>query len=111
MKGTFIQLVSYGIENLHINQDPELTFFKKVYKRHTQFSMESIEQIFINTPQFNSMNTVTIKRDGDLISNMYLQVTLPHDENLTDSYWTNHVGFNLLNKVELYIGKKLIHDN
>ena len=108
MKGTFIQLVSYGIENLHINQDPELTFFKKVYKRHTQFSMESIEQIFINTPQFNSMNTVTIKRDGDLISNMYLQVTLPHDENLTDSYWTNHVGFNLLNKVELYIGKKLI---
>ena len=70
--------------------------------------MESIEQIFINTPQFNSMNTVTIKRDGDLISNMYLQVTLPHDENLTDSYWTNHVGFNLLNKVELYIGKKLI---
>ena len=108
MKGTFIQLVSYGIENLHMNQDPEITFFKKVYQKHTHFSMESIEQTFIDTPQFNSMSTIMIKRDGDLISNMYLQVTLPSDENLTDSYWTNRVGFNLINKVELYIGKKLI---
>ena len=108
MEGTYIQLVSYGIENLHLNQDPELTFFKKVYNKHTQFSMESIEQTFIDIPQFNSMSTITIKRDGDLISNMYLQVTLPYDENLTDSYWTNRIGFNLLKKIELYIGKKLI---
>ena len=108
MKGTLLQLVSYGIENLHLNQDPELTLFKCVYQKHTHFSMESIEQTFIDTPQFNSMSTITVKRLGDLISNMYLQVTLPFNENLTETYWTNRVCFNLINKVELYIGKKLI---
>lgn len=108
MKGTFIQLAAYGVEDLHMKQDPEITFFKKVYKRHTPFAMESIEQVLIDTPSFNSMSTITIRRDGDLISSMYLYVTLPSDPNLTNSYWTNRVGFNLLQKVELYIGKRLI---
>jgi hypothetical protein len=108
MKGTFIQLVAYGVEDLHMKQDPEITFFKKVYKRHTPFSMESIEQVLIDTPSFGNMSTITIKREGDLVSSMYLYVTLPFDQNLTDSYWTNRVGFNLLQKVELYIGKRLV---
>lgn len=107
MKGSLIQLVSYGAENLHLMQDPEITFFKKVYKRHTSFSIESID-IQVQNPRFDSMTTVIIRKDGDLISRMYLEFTLPYDPTLTTTFWTNRVGFNILQKIELYIGTNLV---
>jgi len=103
-----MQLVSYGAENIHLTHNPEISFFINVYNRHTNFSMESIEQTFIDNPGFNKMSYITIKKDADLISSMYLEVTLPYDITLTNTYWTNRIGFNLINKIELYIGKKLI---
>ena len=108
MKGTLMQLVSYGAENIHLTYNPEISFFMKVYNRHTNFSMESIVQTFVDNPGFNKMSFVTIKKDADLISSMYLEVILPYDITLTNTYWTNRIGFNLINKIELYIGKKLI---
>jgi hypothetical protein len=107
-RGALVQLVSFGSEDLIILGDPQITFFKNVYKRHTDFSIESIQILFTDIPGFNTNNTVIIRRQGDLISKLYLEVTLPYDINLVDSYWTNRVGFNLINRVELYIGKKLI---
>ena len=101
-------MAAYGAENLNIMQDPEMSCFNKVYSRHTNFSMESIEQTFVDTPQFNTTSVITIKKLGDLMSSMYLELTLPFDENLTSSYWTNRVGFNIIKKIELYIGKKLV---
>ncbi len=103
-----MQLASYGAEDLVLMQDPEISFFKKVYKRHTMFSIESCSLQFVTTPDFNRTCTIMINKDGDLVSSMFLEVTLPHDSNLVNSYWTNRIGFNLLQKVELYIGKKLI---
>jgi hypothetical protein len=108
MKGTFIQLIAYGAENLPLMSDPEITFFKKVYNRHTHFSMESMQNLFDNKPLFNGISWITVGRLGDLVSSMYFQVTLPYDPMKTDSYWTNRIGFNLINRVELYIGKRLI---
>ena len=108
MKGSLIQMTSRGAEDLHMLENPTLTFFKIVYKRHTSFSMESINQVFVDTPLFNNTNYITIRRKGDLISNIYLEVTLPSDPMLEDSYWTNRIGFNLIKKVELYIGKTLV---
>ena len=108
MKGTLLQIIAYGAEDLYLKQDPEITFFKKVYKQHTVFSLESVDMTFIDTPMFNNMSVITVKKNADLVSAMFLEVTLPHDIYLTDSYWTNRVGFNLMKKVELYIGKNLI---
>lgn len=108
MKGALIQLVSFGAEDLVLLADPQITFFKIVYKRHTNFAIESIQLNFTDTPQFNGSNVITIRRHADLVNRLYLDVTLPHDINLTDSFWTNRVGFNLINRVELYIGQKLI---
>ncbi len=108
MKGALIQLVAFGAEDLPIKSYPEITFFKKIYKRHTQFSMESMQNNFIDIPQFGGTSVITIRRYADLLSKMYLEVTLPYDESLTDSYWTNRIGYNLINRVELYIGRKLI---
>jgi len=107
-QGTYIQLASKGSEDVHIYRQPEITFFKSMYKKHTPFAIESIRNVFIERPQFNGTANVIIKKDYDLINKMYLTVDLPYDESLTDTYWTNRVGFNLLKKYELYIGRFLI---
>lgn len=106
--GALVQLAAYGSEDLILTSDPNITYFKTTHKRHSNFSMESIELKFIDIPQFNGTNVITIRKNGDLVNKLYLELTLPYDSNLTDSYWTNRVGFNLLKKVELYIGKNLI---
>jgi hypothetical protein len=107
-RGALVQLVSFGSEDLILTGEPQITFYKNLYKRHTDFAIESIPILFTDIPSFNTTNTIVIRRQGDLISKLYLELTLPYDINLVDSYWTNRVGFNLLNRIELYIGKKLI---
>ena len=108
MKGALMQLSAFGAEDILLMGDPMITLFKKTYKRHTNFAMESYQNQFIDIPAFGGTSVITIVRYSDLLSRLYFEVTLPHDENLTDSYWTNRVGFNLIQRVELYIGKKLI---
>ncbi len=108
MKGALTQLSAFGAEDIPLMGDPEITFFKKTYKRHTNFAMESYQNQFIDIPAFGGTSVITIVKYSDLLSRLYFEVTLPHDENLTDSYWTNRIGFNLIQRVELYIGKKLI---
>ena len=105
--GSLIQLVAFGAEDIVLMSDPQITFFKNIYKRHTNFAMESIQLPFTDNPGFGNTSVVTITKLGDLVNKLYLELTLPYDENLTDSYWTNRIGFNLINRVELYIGKKL----
>lgn len=107
MKGTLLQLVSIGAEDINIIRDPEITFFKTVYKTHNNFAIESIEQTFVGTPLFGSTNTVKISSKGDLVSKTYLQLTLPYEEN-SSAVWTNRIGFNIIKKVELLIGKQII---
>ena len=51
MKGTLLQLVSKGAEDIHLIKDSEMSFFKNVYKRYTNFAMESIENHLIFTPK------------------------------------------------------------
>ncbi len=106
--GSLIQLVAFGAEDIILMADPQITFFKNIYKRYTNFSMESIQIPFNDNPGFGNTSVVSILRAGDLVNKLYLELTLPYDENLTDSYWTNRVGFNLINRVELYICQKLI---
>lgn len=108
MYGGLLQLVAYGSEDIIFNINPEFSFFKCVYYRYTNFSMESIENLFTDKPQFGTTNVIKIKRYGDLINNMYLEVELPYNSKYINTYWTNRIGFNLLKKIELYIGKKLI---
>tara|TARA_B110000259_G_scaffold23347_1_gene24030 strand:- start:135 stop:1748 length:1614 start_codon:yes stop_codon:yes gene_type:complete len=76
MGGGLMQLVAYGAQDIYLSGNPQITFFKVVYRRHTNFSMESIEQTFNGKPDFDNKVTCTISRNGDLISRMYLQVEL-----------------------------------
>jgi hypothetical protein len=106
MGGGLLQLVAYGAQDVYLTGNPQITFFKVVYRRHTNFSMEAIEQTFNGTADFGKRVTCQISRNGDLIHRMYLQVTLPAQGSGLE--WTDYVGLALINNIELEIGGQRI---
>jgi hypothetical protein len=111
MSGGLLQLVAYGKDNLFLTEDPQITYFKMIYKRHTNFSNESIPQFFNTKPNFGSRVTVTISKNGDLINKIYLVIKLPALPKLpypAVCRWVDNIGFALIKSVELEIGGKLI---
>ena len=109
-----MQLVAYGAQDIYLTGNPQITFWKVVYRRHTNFAMESIEQTFNGTADFGKRVTCTISRNGDLIHRVYLQVTLPAVSCVSSSTssacfrWVNYVGHTLINNVEVEIGGQRI---
>ena len=105
-----MQLVAYGAQDIYLTGNPQITFFKVVYRRHTNFSMESIEQTFNGTPDFGRKVVCTISRNGDLIHRVYLQVELPSVKSEASDYfrWVNWVGHALIKNVEVEIGGQRI---
>ena len=71
-----MQLVAYGAQDIYLTGNPQITFFKVVYRRHTNFSMEAIEQTWNggNLGPSDGRCTATISRNGDLVHRMYLEV-------------------------------------
>ena len=105
MGGGLMQLVAYGAQDIYLSGNPQITFFKVVYRRHTNFSMESIEQTFNGSAGFDRKVTCTVSRNGDLITRMYLQVELPALTNGTYKSWAGH---KLIKSVEVEIGGQRI---
>jgi hypothetical protein len=113
MSGGLMQLVAYGAQDIYLTGNAQITFFKVVYRRHTNFSMESIEQTFNGQADFGKKVTATISRNGDLIHRVYLQVTLPAvttaAADATQSFrWLNWLGHVLVKNVEVEIGGQRI---
>ena len=110
MGGGLMQLVAYGAQDIYLTGNPQITFFKVVYRRHTNFAMESIEQVFNGSGDFNKKVTCTISRNGDLIHKTYLRVQLPDVALANDAAfrWVNWVGHALIKSVELEIGGQRI---
>lgn len=77
MGGGIAQLASYGLADVYLTGSPQVTFWKLVYRRHTLFAMESIQQTFDGTPDFGRKATCTVSRNGDLVGAVWLEVTLP----------------------------------
>jgi len=115
MTGGLIQLVAYGVQDIFLTRNPEITFFKTVYRRHTNFSVEPIPQYFSSEPGFGKKVSATITKAGDLANKMYLALTLKRiDEYITtdtNEYyisWVRRLGFALIKYVEIEIGGQLI---
>ena len=106
MGGGLMQLVAYGAQDVYLTSDPQITFFKAIYRRHTNFSIESIAQVFNGTAGFGRKATVTVSRNGDLVTNSYLEVELPALEGTWK--WVDNVGHRLIEEVELEIGGQRI---
>jgi Major capsid protein N-terminus len=117
MGGGLMQLVAYGAQDVYLSGNPQITFFKVIYRRHTNFSMESIEQTFNGQADFSKKVTATISRNADLIYRTYLRVELPSVSvpaaSTSSSYkgfrWLNWVGHILVKNVELEIGGQRIN--
>ena len=113
MGGGLMQLVAYGAQDIYLTGNPQITFFKVVYRRHTNFSMECIEQTFNGTVAASASTvTATISRNGDLVSSMHLDVLMQQEASgiTTPVYanWTNNTGHAFVDYVELEIGGQRI---
>ncbi len=108
-----MQLVAYGAQDVYLTGNPQITFWKVTYRRHTNFAMESIEQTFNGQADFGRRVTCTISRNGDLAYRTYLQVTLPEiGQSLSSgsvyARWLDFPGEQLISQVEVEIGGQRI---
>jgi len=101
MGGGLMQLVAYGAQDIYLTGNPQITFFKVVYRRHTNFSMETIEQTINGSSDASGNGTVTISRNGDLVYKVYVTC-----DDVTVN--ASALGNNLINNVELEIGGQKI---
>jgi hypothetical protein len=119
MGGGLMQLVAYGAQDVYLTGNPQITFWKVSYRRHTNFAMESIEQTFNGQADFGRRVTCTISRNGDLAYRTYLQVTLPEinqqmkntSGTATDGVyarWLDFPGEQMISQVEVEIGGQRI---
>jgi len=108
-----IQLVALGIQDIYLTGNPQITFWKVIYRRYTHFARELIELQFTGQVGFGKQLTATISRNGDLIGNTYFVFRLPAIEPNTAQgscgvYWSNAIGHVLLQKVDFLIGGQVI---
>ena len=99
MGGGLMQLVAYGAQDIYLTGNPQITFFKVVYRRHTNFAMEAIAQTFDGQVSSGCTVSATISRNGDLVHRVYLEV---------DNATTVKNAFALVDQVDLEIGGQLI---
>ena len=118
-----MQLVAYGAQDIYLTGNPQITFFKVVYRRHTNFSIEAIQQTLNGNPTSTGSNIqATIARNGDLVSNLWVEVELvmtnpptlvapvPVEDVRVGTYlnWTNNTGHAFIKDCEIEIGGQRI---
>lgn len=125
MPGGLIQLNAYGAQNQYLNGNPQMTFFKSVYRRYTNFAIENIRLELDGPNELSMEKTCTLRakidRNGDLISKMYFSFDLPDiysgyykdttttniDSPLNRGYrfrWVNAIGTTIIRNVSISIG-------
>jgi hypothetical protein len=105
-----MQLVAYGAQDVYLTGNPQITFWKVTYRRHTNFAMESIEQTFNGQADFGRRVTCTLARNGDLAYRTYLQVTLPEINQSIAQFarWLDFPGEQMIAQVEVEVGGQRI---
>jgi hypothetical protein len=115
MSGTLTQLAAKGAQDRNLTVQPEITFFKGVWKHHTNYAMEAIEQEFTSgDAKSGSTATAEIPRSGDLVSDIWVKMVIApildatgkpfsnaHNYNVT---YVDEIGHALIKKVKVEIG-------
>ena len=106
MGGGLIQLLAVGLQDIYLIGNPQITFFKTVYKKYTNFSLDSMSQSIDGRPDFGQQIEVKLERKGDLVKDIILDILLPI---LPSGYfWTNGIGNVLIKQADLEIGGQII---
>ena len=110
MTGGLLELVAKGSQDIFLTGNPSVTFFKSIYKKHTNFSFESVQQSMVGDQNFGKLLNCKIERKGDLLSGITLEIDLPliesenHDENLE---WIDSIGHYIIEEVSINVGEQL----
>jgi hypothetical protein len=115
MGGGLMQLVAYGAQDVYLSGNPQITFFKVVYRRHTNFAVEPIEQTWNGSSTFGRQVTCNINRNGDLITNMYVTVYLPSVDGTNNTGkipwgYVNRLGHAMIAECKVEIGGSKIDE-
>ncbi len=121
MGGGLLQLVAYGAQDAYITGNPHITFWKVLYKRHTNFAVEAMRVNFTGSPMYGQRVVAVVNRNADLVWKTYVEVTLPDTEGLpsqpttgdaNDIFWSaggrRRLGYLLLHQIEVEIGGQII---
>lgn len=130
MGGGLMQLVAYGAQDIYLTGSPMITYFKAIYRRHTNFSIETIQQTFDGNVDFGRRTSALLSRNGDLVTGAYIQALLPdlHEKNVVNestltlsglntsvgaahrryTRWIDNIGHYLIKQVDVEIGGQLI---
>jgi len=112
MTGGLLQLVAYGAQDVYLTGNPQITFFKVIYRRYTNFAIETIEKTFTGTVGFGNTIASKITRDGDLVTNMYLKIILNAvNPGAANFAWTRRLGFAIIGEINITIGGTTIDRN
>lgn len=112
MAGGLMQLVAYGAQDVYLTGNPNITFFKVIYRRHTNFAAESIEQYFQGTTNFGKKSSCEISRNGDLITTVLAKIITPEvryggefaQYGHVEFAWVRKLGHAIILETELEIG-------
>ncbi len=112
MGGGLIQLVAYGSQDVYLSGNPQVSFFRSNYRRHTNFSAQSSKCQFSGAPAFGSKVNFTVPRNGDLVHRVYVCVTLSGARSdlpaETKWAWVRSLGHQVIASAELKIGGQRI---
>jgi hypothetical protein len=112
MGGGLLQLVAYGAQDAYITGNPHITFWKVLFKRHTNFAVEAFRVNFTGMPTYGQRVVAVVNRNADLIWKTYVEVTLPATDTSAAVEWTGgaqrRLGYLLLKQIEVEIGGQII---
>ena len=112
MGGGLLQLVAYGAQDAYITGNPHITFWKVLYKRHTNFAMEAMRVNFTGAPAWGQRVVAVVNRNADLVWKTYVEVTLPTLPQSPQLKWTaasaRRLGYQMMKQIEVEIGGQII---
>jgi len=104
-----MQLVAYGMQDVYLTGNSQITFFKNLYRRHTNFSCEAVEQTFqSNSTSFGNKLVAVISRNGDLLHRLWLEVSLKQIDSSSTTRYVSKLGHALIKSAEVEIGGQRI---
>ncbi len=109
MTGGLMQMAAYGAQDVYLTGNPQITFFKVVYRRHTNFAIETIEQPFIGNIKFGNIVRARITRSGDLVTRMFVRVTVNRiDTDGSNFAWVRRLGHAMMKELEVQLGGNIM---
>jgi hypothetical protein len=104
MAGGLMQLIAYGAQDVYLTGSAQITFFKVVYRRHTNFAVEPIPQTFNGASDFGRTVTCTLNRNGDLMTKMYVNINLAAATNGDNFGYVKRLGLAIVQHYKIEIG-------